>query len=245
MSKFMQVKGWLRSGIFFGLFLVGIVGFGLCIMLMVPVSRLAQRRNYARIWSRFNRRLLAVVCGLEESLEGLEKLPEPPFVILAKHQSAWETVALLSIFYPCVLVLKQELMWIPVFGWALRATRQIAIDRGRGVEALHRLHDQGVDQLKQGISVLIFPEGTRSAPGIPGKYNPGGVALALAAGVPIVPVAHNAGSFWPRRTFLKKPGVIQVRIGDPIVTSGLGRADRKALVLRVEEVIEGMMNTIE
>lgn len=241
----MQVKTWFRSGIFFGLFVVGIVCFGLLITLGWPVTTLERRRAWSWIWSRYNRRVLAMTCELHERVEGLERLPAPPFVILSKHQSAWETVAFLSIFAPCVLVLKESLMWIPVFGWALKATQQIAIDRGKGVEALHRLQAQGVRQLEQGTSVLIFPEGTRSVPGHPGKYNPGGVALALLAGVPIVPVAHNAGSFWARRTFLKKPGEIRVIIGDPIITAGLGKGDRKALQSQVEQCIEGMMTELE
>ncbi|MBF0428573.1 MAG: 1-acyl-sn-glycerol-3-phosphate acyltransferase, partial [Magnetococcales bacterium] len=221
MSRFMLVKGWLRSGIFFGLFVVGIFVFGMAITLLWPVTTLAQRRALSRRWSRYTRAMLAWTCDLRERVEGLEHLPSGPCILLSKHQSAWETVAFLSIFPGCVLVLKESLMWIPVFGWALKATEQIAIDRSQGVAALHRLHEQGLRQVEGGMSVLIFPEGTRSAPGHPGKYNPGGVALALAAGVPIVPIAHNAGLFWARRTFVKKKGVIHVRIGPPIATAGL------------------------
>ncbi|MBF0261280.1 MAG: 1-acyl-sn-glycerol-3-phosphate acyltransferase [Magnetococcales bacterium] len=245
MSDGAWVKGWLRSATFFSLFVVGITLFGLGITLAWPVTNVAQRRRLASLWSAYSRRLLAVTCDLHERIEGMENLPPPPYVILAKHQSAWETVAFVSLFYPCVQVLKQSLTWIPVFGWALKATHQIAIDRGRGVAALHRLHEQGTDQLAQHVAVLIFPEGTRSAPGTTGKYHPGGVSLALAAGAPIVPVAHNAGLFWPRRTFLKRPGTIRVTIGPPIPTEGLSRADRKALVQKVEETIESMTRTLE
>ncbi|MBF0613890.1 MAG: 1-acyl-sn-glycerol-3-phosphate acyltransferase [Magnetococcales bacterium] len=245
MSVWQFVKGGVRSTLFFGLFVVGTVGFGLGISVLWPVVSLQQRRNWARNWSRSIRWVLGWSCQLHEQVEGWENLPAPPYVILSKHQSAWETVAFVSLFYPCVQVLKQSLTHIPVFGWALRATDQIAIDRSKGVAALHRLHEHGTRQLQEGVAVLIFPEGTRSAPGVTGKYHPGGVSLALAAGVPIVPVAHNAGSFWPRRSFLKKPGVIRVRIGTPLPTAGLSRADRKALMAQLEERIETMTRDLE
>ncbi|MBF0212090.1 MAG: 1-acyl-sn-glycerol-3-phosphate acyltransferase [Magnetococcales bacterium] len=245
MSTGFSVKGWLRSVLFFGLFVIGIVLFGLWITVIWPLVPLERRRNGSAAWSRFTRRLLSWSCDLQERVEGLENLPPPPYVILSKHQSAWETVAFVSLFHPCAQVLKQSLTWIPVFGWALLSTGQIAIDRSRGVAALHRLHEQGAQLLGKGVAVLIFPEGTRSPPGVAGKYHPGGVSLALSAGVPIVPVAHNAGTFWPRRSFLKKPGVIRVRIGAPIATVGLGRADRKALVARVETTIEAMTAELE
>ncbi|MBF0127656.1 MAG: 1-acyl-sn-glycerol-3-phosphate acyltransferase [Magnetococcales bacterium] len=245
MSPFMQVKVWLGSALFFALFVAGILGFGLWITLVWPVTTLGFRHELARFWFHYNRRILALTCHLTDRVEGLERLPPGPVVILSKHQSAWETVVLQTLLPPSVLVLKESLMWIPVFGWALKATGQIPIDRSKGVEALHRMQERGLHHLGRGMSILIFPEGTRSAPGRPGKYNPGGVALALAAGVPIVPVAHNAGSFWPRRVFLKRPGEIQVRIGDPIPTAGLGRSDRKRIQALVEETIEGMMREIE
>lgn len=245
MSAGALVKGWLRSALFFTFFVAGITFFGLAITLAWPITNVAQRRRLASRWSAFTRRILAITCDLHENIEGMENLPPPPYVILAKHQSAWETAAFVSLFHPCVQVLKQSLTWIPVFGWALKATHQIAIDRSRGVAALHRLHEQGTKQLSEHVAVLIFPEGTRSAPGTTGKYHPGGVSLALAAGAPIVPVAHNAGLFWPRRSFLKKPGTIRVRIGPPIPTEGLSRADRKGLVQKVEETIESMTRHLE
>ncbi|MBF0180065.1 MAG: 1-acyl-sn-glycerol-3-phosphate acyltransferase [Magnetococcales bacterium] len=241
----MRVKVWMGSGIFFLLFVAGIVVYGLGISAGWPVLSLERRRAMARSWFGYNRRILAVTCDLREEVEGLERIPDGPMVILCKHQSTWETVVLQVLLPPSVVVLKESLLWIPVFGWALRATGQIGIDRGKGVEALHRMREQGVRQLGQGVSVLIFPEGTRSAPGQPGRYNPGGVALAMEAGAPILPVAHNAGSFWPRRVFLKKPGVIRVRIGEPIPTAGLARSERKRLQALVEQTIEGMVRELE
>ncbi|MEO5346087.1 MAG: 1-acyl-sn-glycerol-3-phosphate acyltransferase [Magnetococcus sp. YQC-9] len=245
MSGGAWVKGWLRSALFFALFVVGITFFGLWITLAWPIAAVPHRQRLASHWSSFTRRLLTLTCDLHEEILGMENLPPPPYVILSKHQSAWETVAFVSLFHPCVQVLKRSLTWIPIFGWALQATHQIAIDRSRGVAALHRLHEQGTQQLQKHVAVLIFPEGTRSAPGVTGKYHPGGISLALAAGAPIVPVAHNAGSFWPRHAFFKKPGTIRVRIGPPIPTEGLSRADRKALAQKVEETIESMTRDLE
>ncbi|MEO5362525.1 MAG: 1-acyl-sn-glycerol-3-phosphate acyltransferase [Magnetococcus sp. DMHC-8] len=234
----------LRSSLFFVLFVAGIVVYATVIVALWPVTSLAQRRRMACSWAQYNRRLLAVVCGLRDRIIGLERLPPPPFVLLCKHQSAWETVTLHAVFPPFVLVLKKSLLFIPFFGWALKATGQIAIHRHRELEALRILHAEGKRQCAQGTSILIFPEGTRMPPGTVGHYNAGGVALAMAAGVPIVPVAHNAGEFWGRRSFLKKPGVIQLRIGHPIDTRGLEKNARKALLQQVQAAVETLMAEI-
>ncbi len=160
---------------------------------------------------------------------GLENLPNTPSVILSKHQSAWETIAFQTIFPPQAWVLKRELLWIPFFGWGLAATRPIAIDRSQGVRALDSVVKQGIQRIEEGRWVVVFPEGTRTAPGEKGRYNPGGAMLASKAQVPVVPVAHNAGEFWPRRGFIKKPGTITVSIGPPIETKG-----RKAKQINAE-----------
>ncbi|MBF0460918.1 MAG: 1-acyl-sn-glycerol-3-phosphate acyltransferase [Magnetococcales bacterium] len=234
----------LRSGLFFVLFVVGIIAYATLIVALWPVTTQAQRRRMACAWAQYNRRLLAVVCRLHDHITGLENLPPPPFVLLCKHQSAWETVTLHAIFPPFVLVLKKSLLFIPFFGWALKATGQIAIHRHREIEALRILQAEGKQHCAQGTSILIFPEGTRVPPGTVGHYNAGGVMLAMAAGVPIVPVAHNAGLFWGRRSFLKKPGVIQLHIGQPIETRGLAKNARKAILSQAQEAIETMMAQI-
>lgn len=232
---------WVRSLLFFVSFVLGIVVYAVAIVLVWPLVALERRQALASGWSRFNVRLLALTCGLTHRVEGVERLPPPPYVILAKHQSAWETITWFAIFSPFAYVLKKGLMYIPFFGWALRATDQIFIDRGHNVESMRKLQEEGGKRLGQGRSLLIFPEGTRVAPGQVGDYKGGGVVMAMAAGVPIVPVAHNAGVFWARRSFLKHPGVIQVRIGPPIATAGLPKTARKALLQQVQESIEGMM----
>jgi len=167
-------------------------------------------------WSRLviwlSRRLL----GITWRIEGGEHLPDGPAVILAKHQSAWETMAFQVIFPPQVHVLKRELLWIPFFGWGLALMSPIAINRGRGAAALRSIARRGRERLGQGFWVVVFPEGTRVAPGERREYQLGGAWLAAASGAPVVPVAHNAGLFWPRNAFLKRPGTVTIRIGPTI-----------------------------
>lgn len=243
-TRMAKIKIIARSGLYFFLFVLGILFFALLILAAWPLSTLAWRRRMAQVWSRYNRRILALACGLRVRISGLENLPPPPFVILSKHQSAWETVSLHAVFPVFVLVLKESLTWIPLFGWSLRATGQIPIDRSQGIEAVRKLHQAGKKEFDRGVSVLIFPEGTRTPPGTVGHYNAGGVGLAMSAGVPIVPVAHDAGYYWGRRAFLKRPGVIRLRIGPSIPTADRKKSDRKVLLGEVRERIEGMMAEI-
>jgi 1-acyl-sn-glycerol-3-phosphate acyltransferase len=169
-------------------------------------------------WSRLVIFLAKALLGIRCKVEGRENLPARPAVILSKHQSAWETLAFQQIFPPQVHVLKRELLWIPFFGWGLALMSPIAIDRARGVAALRSIARRGRERLAQGFWVVVFPEGTRVAPGERRAYHLGGAWLAVASGAPIVPVAHNAGRVWPRNAFLKRPGTVTVRIGPPIET---------------------------
>src|SRR6266568_2824329 len=149
-------------------------------------------------WSRLVLFFAKTILGIDWRVEGRENLPSRPSVILAKHQSAWETLAFQHIFPPQVHVLKRELLWIPFFGWGLALMSPIAIDRGRGPRALRRMAELGHERLAQGFWIAIFPEGTRVGPGERGKYHVGGAWLAVECGVPVVPVAHNAGLLWGR-----------------------------------------------
>jgi len=167
-------------------------------------------------WSWLIIRLARTILGIEWRVEGKEHLPSRPAVILSKHQSAWETMAFTLIFPPQVHVLKRELLWIPFFGWGLALMSPIAINRSRGMRALRTIARRGRERLAQGFWVVVFPEGTRVAPGVQREYHPGGAWLACAAGAPVVPVAHNAGLLWPRNAFLKRAGTVTVRIGPPI-----------------------------
>lgn len=171
-------------------------------------------------WSRFNLFWLSVTCGVRSVVEGIENVPAEPTVILAKHESAWETLALQRYFAPQVWVLKRELLRIPFFGWGLATMRPIAIDRSAGLGAFEQMLEQGAERLASGCWVVVFPEGTRVPPGERRRFKQGGARLAVHTGLCAVPVAHNAGDCWPRNSFCKYPGTIRVVIGEPIETAG-------------------------
>jgi 1-acyl-sn-glycerol-3-phosphate acyltransferase len=171
-----------------------------------------------RIWAKTILAALRWCCGLDYSVRGLERLPADNTVILVKHSSAWETIAQLVLFPNQTWVMKRELIWAPVLGWALSLLKPIAINRGGGRNAVNQVIEQGQVRLREGLWVMIFPEGTRVPVGEMGRFGLSGILLAQAAGKSIVPVAHNAGYYWPRRGLLKKPGTIQMIIGDPIPT---------------------------
>lgn len=209
----------LRSALFLAGQVVTVVPFAVLVLPSAVLPALTRYR-IIHLWARFILRWLKWTCGIDYQVWGREHLPAPPYVILAKHQSAWETIAFQEIFPPQVWVLKRELLWIPFFGWGLRLTDPIAIDRRAGRRALDQLVAQGIERLKSGRCVVVFPEGTRMPFGRRGKYSPGGALLAVRSGYPAVPVAHDAGRYWPRRGFLKRPGTIQVRIGPPIDPRG-------------------------
>jgi 1-acyl-sn-glycerol-3-phosphate acyltransferase len=189
--------------------------YALLALATFPLPRMVRYRIISG-WSRLVILLAKAVLKIDWRVEGSEHLPKRPSVILAKHQSAWETMAFQIIFPPQVHVLKRELLWIPFFGWGLALMSPIAINRSRGLAALREIARRGRERLEQGFWVVVFPEGTRVAPGAQREYQPGGAWLACAAGAPVVPVAHNAGLVWPRNAFLKRPGTVTVRIGPPI-----------------------------
>lgn len=199
------------------------------------------RYRFISLWAKSMLWWLRVTCKVRYEVIGREHIQTSPCIILSKHQSAWETLAFQEIFPPQVWVLKRELLWVPFFGWGLAMTSPIAINRAAGREALKQLVSQGKDRLAKGFCVVIFPEGTRIPPGERGKYHIGGAWLASHTGTPVTPVAHNAGEFWAKNSFLRKPGTITVRIGPPIVTTGL-KID--ALNQQVEDWIEQEMTRL-
>lgn len=212
--------------------------------LMLPTALLPYPRRYRLIrqWTRFQAFLLERLCRLKFRVIGAEHLPKGAAIILSKHQSTWETFLFQQIFPAQTWVLKRELLWIPLFGWALALLRPIAIDRGAGRRAIDQMIAQGKARLDAGIWVVVFPEGTRVAPGTRKRYGIGGAVLAVETGYPVVPVAHNAGSYWPRRGFLKRPGTVRVVIGRPIDPRG---QKPEELIAQVEEWIEGRMKDME
>jgi len=181
------------------------------------------------------------VLGIRYRVIGAENMPAGPAVVLSKHQSAWETIALQQIFPPLCFVLKRELLRVPFFGWGLASIPGIAIDRNAGKDALAQVVEQGRERLKEGLWVVVFPEGTRVAPGTVKRYKPGGAILAKRAGVPVVPVAHNAGEFWRRNAFVKRPGEIIVSIGPVIDVKGVKAEQINA---RAEAWVESEMQRL-
>jgi len=211
----------LRSLLFTGFFLLFTFAYAIFFALVAPLLPWRRRFALARIWANILLGSLRLICGLGYRVEGREHLPEGQACIaLMKHSSSWETFAQAALLPPQVWVLKRELTWIPVIGWGVRLLRCIAIDRGAGGSAVRQLVDQGGRHLASGKWIVVFPEGTRMPPGQTRRYGVGGAAVAADTGLPVIPVAHNAGYFWPRRGLLKKPGTIRVVIGAPIATRG-------------------------
>lgn len=206
---------YLRAALFY-------LGLSLVTIIYLPVSQLlwpfsiATRFRVMSKWSVFNLWWLRVTCNIDHVVVGLENIPDEPSIIMCKHQSAWETLALQLYFPPQVWILKRELLWIPVYGWCLAVMQPIAINRQSAIKSMRQIASDGIKRLHQGLWVVIFPEGTRVPPGVRGKYQPGGGMLAEQSGRKVVPVAHNSGYVWPRNSFRKWPGTITMVIGPPI-----------------------------
>ncbi|MEX2482122.1 MAG: lysophospholipid acyltransferase family protein [Gammaproteobacteria bacterium] len=193
--------------------------FSLIGILILPLPRTFRYAVITR-WSVLTIHWLRCCCGLDFRVRGREHITATSGVIVCKHQSAWETIALQLIFPRQCQVLKRELLRVPFFGWGLASLNPIAIDRKAGSRALKSVLQLGAERLRDGWWVLLFPEGTRIPPGQRGRYTQTGAALALASGRPLIPVAHNAGVFWARNALTKYPGTIDVVIGPPIDTAG-------------------------
>ena len=179
------------------------------------------RWKIGHIWCAIISWITKVSCGLTFEVEGMENIdPNQPVVFLSNHQSAWETLALRYILPPHSVVIKKELLYFPIWGWSLLTLKSIVIDRKKQRASLRALLEQGTRYLNEGLSVLIFPEGTRTAPKELKSFSIGGAMLAHKSGYPVIPVAHNAGDFWPRYSFFKYPGVIKVKIGTAIESKG-------------------------
>jgi 1-acyl-sn-glycerol-3-phosphate acyltransferase len=231
----------LRSCLFAAFQIVITPPFSIIALLTFPFDPITRNRIIAT-WTRLVLWAVEFICGIRYRVLGAENIPVQACVVLSKHQSAWETLAFQLIFPPQVYVIKRELLWIPFFGWGLAMTSPVAIDRKAGRRALKQMLKQGADRLARGFWIVVFPEGTRIAPGQRGTYQTGGAAIAVHAGAPVLPVAHNAGICWRRHAFRKYPGTITVSIGKPIDSRGR-KAD--ALTHDVEDWIEAEMPRLE
>lgn len=232
---------FLRSLLFAISMVVATIVWGFVCFLALP---LPYRTRYyiTSLWNIFIIWLAKVVCGIRYRVVGYENLPNHPVILLSKHQSAWETIFLFYIMpRPLVYVVKKELMYIPLFGWALALLRMIPIDRSNGKDAFAQVAKFGRMRLADGQCIIIFPEGTRTPVGSQGRYKGGGARLAVETKTPVVPIALNAGECWPRNSFIKKPGLITVSIGRPISPEGLNAVD---LMAQIENWIESEMRVI-
>ncbi len=230
----------LRSALFIFLSVLVTPPFGIA----VPLGGLFGYRPawfLAAMWARLILELARWCCGIGWEVRGMENLPGRPVVLMAKHQSAWETLFMECTFPPQCWIFKRELLWLPFVGWGLMGIRSIAIDRSSGQSAREQIVEQGARRIAQGMWVSIFPEGTRIAVGKRGRYGIGGALLATKTGTPIVPIAHNAGEYWGRYAFRKHPGTVKVVIGPPIATAG---RDAPSVNREVEEWIEGQMRML-
>ncbi len=232
---------YLRSAVYFVYMVITAVMVSIPASVSYPVP-FKRRYHFIKQWARLNIWGLKHICGLDYEIKGRENIPQADaIIVMSKHQSTWETYALQLIFPPFAWILKRELLRIPFFGWGLAATEPVAIDRSSRKKAMVQVIRQGEDRLKKGRWVVVFPEGTRIAAGAKGRYKLGGARLATHSGVPVLPVAHNAGEFWPRHGFLKHPGTITLSIG-PLIESKDKTAEE--LNSEVEAWIEGEMSRI-
>lgn len=222
----------LRSVAFNILFYLNLVFY---IVVAIPTFALPRRAfiTLAKAWGRTSNWLLRVVAGVNVEYRGLEKIPPGAAIVASKHQSVWETFTLVTLFDDPTYIVKRELMWIPFFGWYLWKSDMIPVERARG-GAMAGMMERARTELARGRQIIIFAEGTRTAPGAPPAYKGGFASLYAATNVPCLPVALNSGLFWPRRKFLRYPGTIVLDVLDPI-PPGL---DRETFAARVQQAIE-------
>ena len=211
---------FLRSLLYFIGSIISLIVITLCglFLIILPYS---YRQRFLSSWAFFCIWWLKISLNITTDVKGSENINSSPSVIISNHQSTWETLAFQTIFPAHTWVLKQELLWLPVFGWSLALLKPIVINRGDKLNAIKKVIKQGSERLSQGISVVVFPEGTRQTYKHLGDYQNGAAAIAKKSGHDIIPVYHNAGKFWPKGSFIKKPGVITVVIGKPISSSFL------------------------
>ena len=211
---------FLRSLLYFIGSIISVITITLCGLFFV-FSPYSTRQKFLSQWAIFCIWWLKITLNITTTIIGQENVNKSPCVIISNHQSTWETLAFQTIFPAHTWVLKKELLWLPVFGWSLALLKPIIINRGDKLNAIKKVILQGSDRLKKGISVVVFPEGTRQPYNQLGEYQNGGAAIAKKSGYDIIPVYHNAGKIWPKGGFIKKSGVITIVIGEAISSSNM------------------------
>jgi len=231
----------LRSALYMAFLIVTVIPYAMACLLWAPLPQ-GWRYRLTVGWPKLALWGARWIVGIRWQVRGLENLPDAPVIVLSKHQSAWETL-----FFPATMprqvcfVYKKELHLVPFFGWGLGLLNMIAIDRASGRDSVDQVVRVGGQRLREGRWPLLFPEGTRTAPGTTGRYRVGGALLAARTGAPILPVAHNAGRLWRRKAFIKRAGIVTVSFGPLIHTQGL---DAQTINTRVKDWIEGEMRRI-
>jgi len=220
---------YIRSFIFWVFHVITLFPVVGCLLIFfwLPINA---RYAIASSWAKMNISFLKLVCNLDYQIKGKHNIPNEASLVLSNHQSTWETLAFQHFLPNQLWVLKKELLRVPVFGWGLALISPIAIDRSAGKKAVDQIVEQGEKKLNQGRWVIVFPEGTRISPGVDSKYKMGGFIFASRITHPVVPVAHNAGEFWPKHSFIKYPGTITISIGEAINAQGMDPNDVKQKV---------------
>lgn len=222
---------YIRSSVFWFFHMISLIPVVSCVLIFfwLPVN---MRYAIGSSWAIMNLRFLKWFCNLDYQIKGRENIPDRASLVLSNHQSTWETLAFQDFLPNQLWVLKKELFRVPVFGWGLALMSPIAIDRSAGKKAVDQIVEQGDRKLNQGRWVILFPEGTRIAPGVDSKFKMGGFIFATRIKHPVMPVAHNAGEFWPKHSFIKYPGTITISIGEPVNAFGMQPEE-------VKEKVEG------
>ncbi|MGB8339714.1 MAG: lysophospholipid acyltransferase family protein [Burkholderiales bacterium] len=216
-----------------------IIAFAMAIVM--PFTKRSAPFRLAKLWTQMAIFSLRWICGIKEEIRGAENVPSTPTIVMAKHQSSWETVFFVTYFPEHTWVIKQELVRVPFFGWGIAMLTPVAIDRSAGKDSLQQVVEQGAKRLEEGLWMMIWPEGHRIAPDKKGRYKIGGAWLAAQTNTPILPVAHNAGTYWPRHWFWKTPGTITMSIGPLIHPNG---REPSEILTEVETWIENEMHRI-
>ena len=228
----------IRSTIFYlGYLSSGIMASFLACMIG-PFLGLENRLKLFSQWPKFANWFLHVSCGIKVEVIGQENLPTEPCVIVSNHQGQWETYSMQYLFHPMCTLLKKELLYIPLWGWAMKMLNPIAINRSKPKEAILQTLEEGSNRLKNGMYVLLFPEGTRVEAGMVGKYARSSFELAKRNGVMVLPLCHNSGDCWPAHKFIKKPGKIKLIIGEPFYVE-----DSKQSASDVRKWVEKKLNS--
>jgi len=234
-----MVSIFLRSLVYNVLFYALLVFW---ILIAVPTYLMPPRAfmAVAKAWARSSIWLMRVICNTKVEYRGLEKIPNGPLIVASKHQSMWETFALLQFFDAPLFIYKRELGWIPFFGWYLMKSKMIGVDRDGGMRSLMQMARRAPKEIRSGRQLIIFPEGTRTPVGAPPDYMTGVGQIYVNSGVPCIPVALNSGLFWPRRTFMRYPGTLVVEFLDPLPPD----LSRREFITRIRSSIEDATNRL-